>query len=133
MDTDCFIINIKTEVIYEDIANDPVKILDRSNYDVNRRLPMGKSQKVIGLMTDKLERKIMTEFVIFRPKAYSYLIDDGNDDQKVKGTKKSAIKRMLEINGYKNCLFKKKIMRKSQQRFKSEAHYVYTKEIKKLC
>ena len=94
---------------------------------------MGKSKKVIGLMTDKLERKIMTEFVIFRPKTYSYLIDDGNDDQRAKGTKKSAIKRMLEINGYKNCLFKKKIMRKSKQRFKSEAHYVYTKEIKKLC
>ena len=42
MDTDCFIINIKTENFYEDIANDVEKRFDISNYEVNRPLPEGK-------------------------------------------------------------------------------------------
>ena len=32
------------------------------------------------------------------------LINDGSEDQKVKGTKKCVIKRELAIANYKNCL-----------------------------
>ena len=44
-----FIINIKTEDFYEDIANDVEKTFDTSNYEVDRPLPKGKDKKVIGL------------------------------------------------------------------------------------
>ena len=37
---------------------------------------------MIGLMKDKLDGKIMTEFVDIRTKTYSYLIDDDNIDVK---------------------------------------------------
>ena len=50
IDTDTFIINIKTEDFYEDFANDVEKRFDTSNYEVNRPLPKGKNKKVIGLM-----------------------------------------------------------------------------------
>ena len=39
-------------------------------------------------MEDELSRKIMKEFVRLRAKSCSYLIDDGSEDKKVKGTKK---------------------------------------------
>ena len=52
MDTDSFIINIKTEDSYEDINNDVEKIFDTSNYEVNRPLPTEKNKKVIELMKD---------------------------------------------------------------------------------
>ena len=52
MDTDSFIMNIKTEDFYKDIANDVEKKFDTSNYEVNRPLPTGKNKKVIGLMKD---------------------------------------------------------------------------------
>ena len=39
-------------------------------------------------MKDEVRRKIMIEFVALRPKTYSYLMDDGNRDEKAKGTKK---------------------------------------------
>ena len=105
MDTDSFIINIKTEDFYEDIANHIAheKRSDASNYQVNRPLPKGKNKKVIGLMKDELGGKIMTEFAALRPKNYSYLMDDGNSDKRTKGTKKCVIKRILKFNDYKDC------------------------------
>ena len=133
MDTDSFIMHIKTEDFYKDIANDVEKRFDTSNDEVNRPLPTGKNKKVIGLMKDELGRKIMTEFVALRPKTYSYLMDDGWSDKKAKGTKKCVIKRRLKFNGYKDCLLNNKIVLKSQQRFKSERHDVYTEEINKIA
>ena len=49
-----------------------------------------------------------------------------------KSFKKHVIKRILKFNDYKNCLLDSEVILKSQQRFKSEAHNVYTKEIKKI-
>ena len=63
MDTDSFIIHIKTEDFYEDIANDVEKWFDTFNYDENdkRSLPIGKNKKGIGLSKDELGGKIMIE------------------------------------------------------------------------
>ena len=128
MDTDSFIMHIKTKDFYKDIADDIEKRFDTSNYDVNRPLPTGKNKKVIGLMKDESGGKIMTEFVALRPKTYSYLMDDGGSDKKAKGTKKCVIKRRLKFNDYKDCLLNNEIILKSQQRSKSERHDVYTEE-----
>ena len=40
MDTDSFIIHIKTEVFYKDIANDVERWFDTSNYDGNDKRPL---------------------------------------------------------------------------------------------
>ena len=126
MDTDSFIMNIKTEDFYKDIANDAEKRFDTSNYEVNRPLPTGKNKKVIGLVKDELGGKIITEFVTLRPKTYSYLTGDCKEDKKAKGTKKCVIKRMIKFNDYKNCRLKDEVVLKSQQRFISKKQNVYT-------
>ena len=100
-----------------------------SNYEVNRPLPTGKNKKVIGLMKDELGGKIITEFV--RPKTYSYLPGDCKEDKKA--TKKCVIKRMIKFNDYKNCLLKVEVILKSQQRFISKKHDVYTENINKIA
>ena len=133
MDTDSFIMHVKTEDFYKDIAGHVEKRFDTSNYEVNRPLPAGKNKKVIGLMKDELGGKIMTEFVALRPKTYSYLTDDCKEDKKAKRTKKCVIKRGLKFNDYKDCLLNNEIVLKSQQRFKSERHDVYIKEINKIA
>ena len=133
MDTDSFIINIKTEEFHKDIANDADKRFDTSNYEVNRPLPTEKNKKVIGLMKDELGGKIITEFVTLRPKTYSYLTDDRKEDEKAKGTTKYVIKRMIKFNDYKNCLLKDEVVLKSQQRFISKKHDVYTENINKVA
>ena len=45
----------------------------------------------------------MKKSVRLRAKTYSYLIDDGSEDKKAKGTKKSAIKRKLKFENFKHC------------------------------
>ena len=160
MDTDSFIVYIKTDDIYKGIAEDVETKFDTSNYELDKPLPKIKNKKVIGLMKDELGEKIMKEFVVLRAKTYSYLIDDGSEDKKARGTKKCVIKRKLKFQDYRNCLeavqVKRKInyLRKKKidvdslkedqkefvnnklilktQRFKSERHSVFTEEITRL-
>ena len=118
MDTDSFVIYIKTEDLYEDIANDVGRWFDTSDYNENktgkRPLPISKNKKVIGLFKDELGGKIMEEFCALRAKTYAYLINGYNDDdydkekiinKKAKGTKKCVIKCRLMFENYKGCLF----------------------------
>ena len=133
MDTDSFIIDIKIEDVYEDIADDVKKRFDTSNYEVNRPLSTVKSKKVIGLMKDELGGKIMTEFAVLRSKTYSYLMDDGKNDKKAKKNKGVCNKKILKFNDYKDFLLNNEIILKSQQRFKSDAHNVYNEEINKIA
>ena len=83
-------------------------------------------------MKDESGRKIMTEIVSLRPKTYSYLMDDGSKVKKAKGPKNCVTKRKLKSQDYKNSLLNNKDIPKSQQRFKSEAHIVYTEKVNKI-
>ena len=126
-----------------------------------RPLPKGKHKKVIGFMKDELCRKIMKKFVGLRAKTYSYLIDDGNEDKKAKGTKKCVIKKNLienlkktnkncleatqlenkinylekykiDIDSIKEFIKNNKSILKIQEKFKSERHNVSLKKLTRL-
>ena len=134
-DTDSFIINIETEDFYEDITQDINKWFDTSNYDKNdkRPLPIGINKKVIRKFKDELEGKIMIEFWALRAKTYAFLLDDNTEKKRAKGTKKCVIKREIMFEHYKDCLFNDKTIIKSQLRFKSDHHDVYTEEVNKIA
>ena len=104
----------------------------------------------------------MTKFVGLRAKSYIYLIDDGSEDKKTKDTKKCVTKRKRKFENYKICfeetqldnkinyleqneisldirkkdarefIRKKKLILKTQQRFKSERHQMMIKECNQL-
>ena len=133
MDTDSFIMNIKTNDFYKDISDDVDNRFDTSNYEVKRLLPIGKNKKVIGLMKDELGGKIITEFIALRLKTYSYLTDNDKIDKKAKGTKKCVIKKMIKFDDYKKYLLNDKVILKSQQRFISNKHDVYTEDVNKIA
>ena len=103
------------------IFPDDVKIwFHTSNYNDRRPLPIGKNKKIPGLSKDELGGKSFTEVVALRPKTYPYLMDDGSDYKKAKGTKKCVIKPKKTIfENYKDCLFNKKTVYRRQERFKS--------------
>ena len=135
MGTDSFVIHIKTEDFCEDIACDVDRWFDTFNYDKddNRPLPIGKNKKVIGRIKDELGGKIIKEFVAHRAKAYAFIFDDDTEKKKAKGTKKCIVKRELIFKNYKDCLFNNEVIIKSQQRFRSDHHEVYTEEVFKTA
>ena len=68
MDTNSFIVYVKRDHIYKDIAENVESRFDTSNYKLDRPFPKEKKKKVIGLMKDKLSGKIMIKFVGLRAK-----------------------------------------------------------------
>ena len=86
---------------------------------------------MIGLFKDELEEKVIKEFSALRAKTYSYLM--GDDSKVKKGTKKCIIKLELMFENHKDCLFNGEATLKSQQRFKSDHHKVYTEEVNKIA
>ena len=87
------------------IAEDGETRFNTSNYELDRPLLKGKNKKVIILMKDKLDEKIIAKLVELREKTYSYLIDGGNEDKKDKASKKCVIKREIKFeNCLENCL-----------------------------
>ena len=60
-------------------------------------------------------------------------MDDDKVDKKAKGTKKCVIKRCLMFDNYEESLENKQKILRSQERFKSDGHNVYTEEISKVA
>ena len=86
-----------------------------------------------GFFKDELGEKIIVEVAALRPKTWAYLMDDGSEHKKAKGTKKCMIKCRLVFENYKDCLFNEKTIFKKQQRFKSCYHDIYAEEINKVA
>ena len=132
------------------------------NKEIDRPLPIGKNENVIGLMKEELGGQIMKKFVGLKAKTNSYLKDNNDEDKKAKGTKRCVIKRKLKFKDYKkslkvcqtenvikylkkkeidvDCLkedknefVKNKLILKAQKWFKSERHNVFTEEINKIA
>ena len=129
-DTDSFVMYIKTEDFYKDIAGDVERWFDTSTYDKKNKRPLsiGKNKKVIGKFKDELGGKIMTEFCALRAKAYEYKLDDDTEMKRAKGMKKCIVKREITFNNYADALFNDEVIIKSQQIFRSDHHKVYTED-----
>ena len=63
---------------------------------------------------------------------HAYLRNGGSDHKKAKGTEKCVIKQKLMFEHYKDCLFNNKTIYRSQERFKSYYHDVFTEEVNKI-
>ena len=81
MDTDSFIVYVKTNDIYKD----RVKMIYYFKLWNRWTVAYGKNKQVIGLMKDELGREIMKQIAWLRAKTYSYL--KGNDDEYKKAKK----------------------------------------------
>ena len=54
-------------------------------------------------------------------------------NKKAKGTKKCVIKREILFNNDVDALFKNEVLLRSQHRFRSDHHKVYTEEVNKIA
>ena len=132
MDTDLLIYEIHTEDFYADIAGDVEDRFDTSGYIPDRPLPVEKNKKVIGLMKDELDGRVMKEFVGLRPKMYCYKVED-SELKKCKGIKKCVVKKTMRFENYKKCLFDGIKVYRNQLLFRSTKHKIKTLEVNKLA
>ena len=104
-DTDSLTYHIKTDDIYKDMKED-ITLFDQSDYKLDGyRSQDNSNKKVIGKFKDETEGIPIKEFVGLRSKMYSILLDNGKEKKTGKGIKKSALKRDVQHENYKTCLF----------------------------
>lgn len=130
MDTDSLILWFKVPDIYETMKEN-LERFDTSDYPLNNIYDMPRvNKKVIGLMKNENNGKIMTEFAGLRAKLYSYKVSNSvhNDDKiykKAKGVKGSVLKD-INFDNYMSCLFDHQILKKNQHLIRSKDHQVRT-------
>ena len=137
MDRDSFVLHIKTEDFYEDIANDVNEWFDTSGYNkeckLPRSFPIGVNKKVIGKFKSEISNEIMIKFCTPNAKTYAYLLDSDKEIKKAKGTKKCVIDRILTFKRHANAVLNDETTMTSQLRFKSECHDVCTEKLNKIA
>ena len=128
MDTDSFVMMIKTDSFFKDINNDIEKYFDTSNFDKNDNKPL-----LIGRFKDEIGGKIISAFCALKAKTYAYKLDNDKEVKKAKGTKKCVVKRHITFNDYVDILFSHKKLLKTQFTFKSDNYNIYTQKINKIA
>ena len=63
MDTDSFIVHVKTDDVFKDNGEDVETRFDTSKFEMDKSLPKGKNKQVIRLMKGELGGKIMKDIV----------------------------------------------------------------------
>ena len=140
-DTDSLLYEIETEDVYADMRENH-EHFDLSNYPDNHPLfrndspetikwLKSKNKKVVGRMKDEAGGEAILEFVGLRAKAYAFLQDAQGEIvqcKKLKGTKKSVVKKKIHFEHYKNCLYSGRNYYATMVSFRSKLHKVDTVE-----
>ena len=91
MDTDRFLVCIKTDDICKDFQEGVETRLDTPNYELDRPLPKGSNKKVIGFKKDELDGN---NYQLCWIKGKNiYFIDDDSEDKKSNRHKKVCHKK----------------------------------------
>ena len=122
VDTDNFIAGIKTERYLRRLCERwwnkiwYLKLWKRQTITEQKR----KNKKVIGLMKDNLGRKIMKETAALTAIAYSYLIDNDDEDKWEKSKHRCVIERKLKFQDHKSSLEATQLENEIKQSEKNE-------------
>jgi len=94
-DTNSLIYHIACDDVY-DIKKLDIAKFNTSNYPASNVYSMHLvNKKVPGLMKDKNNGAIMTEFVGFRAKLYALRVDDKKDMKKVEGVNSNVVAQII--------------------------------------
>ena len=96
MDTHSFIVYIKTDDIYKDIAEDVKTRFDTSNYELDRPSSEGKYKKSNCINERRIRWKSLERICWIKSKN----LYDSSEDKKPKATKKCVIKGKLRFEDY---------------------------------
>ena len=128
MDTDSFILKIKTEDFYADIAPDIETRFDTSAIPKSAGMPFksGLNKKVPGLFKDEMNGNIMMEFWGMRSKCYACKTFDGKVIKKSKGFSMRVIDKEVTTEDYDRCLKSGEPLYKEQRLIRNRNHHLET-------
>ena len=112
MDTDSFILDIKTEDFFKDIADDVPKWFDTFGYSkkLNRPLPTGLNEKVPGMFKDELNGNIMLKDASPKAKTHAHVIDTGKETKKAKGTGKVVTEKNIAYEHFERSVLQGEVV-----------------------
>nr|CAI5858934.1 unnamed protein product [Callosobruchus analis] len=138
-DTDSLIYHFFMDNIYQ-VMKDDIHRFDTSDYPENNIYGMPlKNKKVLGLMKDENNGRIMTEFVGLKSKMYAirlFFTEKEKEIEKVikkdKGITGAFLRRIIFEDCYK-CLFNQVNLSINESLIRSKKHEVYTISQKKVA
>ena len=136
MDSNFSVYHIETNNFFKDIAGDVEARFDTSGCGQNRPLPIGVNKKVIGFMKDKLGRS-HDRVHGTKAKAVHMQNPQWRWDKKCKGVKKCMVRKILDFDDYKHCLFtnmsQSENMYWKQLMFQNKLHEVHMVKVNKVA
>ena len=134
-DTDSLAYEIETEDFYKDISGDVRGFFDTSNFPKGHSsgIEVGCNKKVVGMFKDEAGGKIIREFVGLRAKLYAYKMHEGKEEKRCKGVKKAVVKRSINFEDYKTCLFTGNPQTRTMNVIRNHGHELFTEEINKIA
>ena len=121
-DTDSLIYEIETNDLSTDLSN-LSDVMDFSNYDKSDPLYSSSNHRKIGYLKDEMGGKPIHEFIGIKPKLYAFKTDDGIK-KVAKGVQRSTLKKKIDFDDYKNCLFNEIVNREDVTRLGSRNHQI---------
>ena len=104
-DTDSLCYKIETADIYKDM-DDNKELFDRSEFELDGyRQQDNTNKKVVGMFKPENANDIIEEFCGNRDKMYSLKFANGKEKKTGKGIKKCCLKKNVNHEDYKRCLF----------------------------
>ena len=155
-DTDSLLYKVETENIYKHML-EYHELFDLSDYpdqhsifegmkEVEVKKLKAENKKKVGLMKDELKGNLLLEFIGLRAKAYSFLyeteyIDEQTNSkyivieevEKLKGMKTCVVKKNIDHDHYKVCLFIGTNRYETMRTFRSYKHNIVTVQQNKLA
>ena len=122
---------IKAEDLYKDFWNDK-DMFDNSDCPENLPYYCNANKKVIGKFKDEACGVLITEFIGFKSKMYSYVKDNEKGGRTAKGIKKNIIKNNIRHEDYKNTLINNEQMHHKMKTIRSQRHQLGSYEINKV-
>ena len=117
-DTDSLMHRTKTEDIYEDFSKNK-EILDFSNYSTWLKYFDDLTKFVVGKIKDEAVCVATEEFVGWKPKMYSFIVDDSSVSKMAKGVNRIATAAISD-NKFENVLLNYQCLRHSINRIGSK-------------
>ena len=131
-DTDSLLLEIQTEDIYKDMAED-IDLHDTSDYPNDHPLYSDKNKKLLGNMRDECAGKPIAECVcVFKVKNVLNHESGRKNIKNAKGVKKNVVKKHIKHEEYKEALFDTKQLRYGMNILRNDGHEIYGMHMNKV-